>query len=93
MNDEEIKLEQEAFENIQNFLKSKGNHNFELNLDEEGITLENEKVKYRIEKNHIPLYEGSYKLKIFKDNIPFFFDKRPNGSTYDELYIKLADML
>ena len=94
MNDEEINLEEEAFKNIQSFLRGSGKHNFELSVDDDGITLENEKLKYRIEKNHSPFYEGTYGLKIFRGNDAVFFNKRPsaNGTTYDELYTLLTNV-
>ena len=86
-------LEQKAFQNIVEFVNHKGNHNFVLTSVDNGIMIENEHFKYQLLKNSRDVFDDTYGLKIFSDNKEYDFYERPNRSTYDELYIKLADML
>lgn len=95
MNDENRKLEHEAYVNIRDFIKSKGNHNFELTKDEDGITIENEEFKYKIQKNSQHEFDDTYGLKIFHNDQEIVFIRRPteNGGYYDEFHIKLSNFL
>lgn len=95
MNNQNKILEQEAYVNIRDFIKSEGNHNFILTKDDEGITIENEKFKYKIQRNLQNEFDNTYGLKIFHNNQEIVFIRRPteNGGYYDEFHISLSNFL